>query len=214
MAKPHKIERINCKKRPSIKLANEMILWGKIMGHLRMVPHVAGKGWAGNIAFRENDAVWVTSAGCIIDNIKIGDIIGITEKDNKIVFWGYTDKKPTSEWEIHWGVFKKRHDINIILHGHDPLALETAEKLNEIYSNEVALTKRITEAGSPEFRDEMLEIATNTNSYLIGRNHGFFSLGKTFNDAGALALEFRSRSNELMMGKENYKKLLDKYNIG
>jgi L-fuculose-phosphate aldolase len=214
MQENYQIERILCKKRPKEKLANEMMLWGKIMGDLRMVPYVEEKGWAGNIGFRENDTIWVTPSGGIIDDIKPDDLMGITKKGNKIVFFGDKEKKPTSEWEIYWIIFKKRPDINVILHGHDLFALETAKKLTEEYPKEVALTTKVTEAGSSEFRDDMLEIVTDTNTYLVGKEHGFFALGKTFEEAGKLALEFRSRANELMIGKGKYKELLDKYHIG
>lgn len=214
MSEHYNIERVNYKKKPNKKLANEMIHWGRIMGHLRMAPYVTGKGWAGNIGFRENQIIWVTPSGGIINDIQLEDIVGITERKDKIVLLGHPERKPTSEWEIYWGIFKKRQDINAILHGHDLLTLETAEKLKKDYPEEVALTKSVTDAGSSEFRDDMLEILTYANSYLIGREHGFFALGRTFYEAGKLALEFRSRSNELMIGKERYKELLDKYHIG
>ena len=214
MPEHNKIERIDCEDGPSKELADKMIRWGRIMGNLRMVPYVEGKGWAGNIGFRENNVIWVTPSGGVIDDIKPEDIVGITEKENKIVFFGGKGKKPTSEWEIYWIIFKKRQDIKVILHGHDLFALETAEKLIQRYPKEVALTKNVTEAGSPEFKDDMLEIVTDTNTYLIGKEHGFFALGKTFEEAGRLALEFRSRANELMVGREKYRELLGKYHIG
>lgn len=210
----YKIERIDCKDKPGKKLADEMIKWGKIMGNLRMVPYVEEKGWAGNIGFREKETIWVTPAGGVINDIKQEDMVGITKKDNKIVFFGDKEKRPTSEWEIYYGIFIKRREINAILHGHDLFALDTAEKVKQDYPDEVALTKSITGSGSSEFRDEILQILTGTNSYLIGREHGFFALGKTFDEAGMLALEFRSRANELMIGKKKYRKLLDKYHIG
>ena len=188
--------------------------WGKIMGYSEMAPHVAGKGWAGNIGFREKDAIWVTPSGGVINDIKMEDIVGITSKGSSIAYWSLRGAKPTSEWEIYWGLFKKRQDANVILHGHDLFALEKAETLKKAYPDIVALTKNVTEAGSPEFRDEILEIATNNNSYLIGREHGFFALGRTFDEAGKLVLEFRSRANRLMIGEEKYLELINKHRIG
>ncbi len=208
------MERINCSKKPSDKLAQAMIHWGKIMGALKMVPYVSGKGWAGNMGFSEKGSVWVTPAGGVINDIKMGDIVGISQEGNKMVFWGQAGKKPTSEWEIFWEIFKKRKDIKAILHGHDLFALETAEALVKQNPEKVALTKGVTDAGSAEFRDEILEILTGKNTYLIGKGHGFFALGKTFEEAGMLSLEFRSMASELMVGSEEYKRLLDKYHIG
>lgn len=214
MPEHYKIERMDCDIRPDRDLANEMIHWGKIMGELRMVPYVTGKGWAGNIGFMLGSIIWVTPSGGVIDDIRFEDIMGISERgDGRLVYWGNPEKKPTSEWEIYWGLSKERPDINAILHGHDLFALETAEDLCRLYPDDVALTRSVTESGSPEFRDEILEIITDTNDYLIGREHGFFALGRTFEEAGMLALRFRSRANEIMIGKGKYQEILDKYHI-
>jgi len=214
MSEHYKIEREDLEIEVNEKFAEEMIHWGKVMGSLRMVPYVTEKGWAGNIGFRENNCVWVTPSGGIINDIRLEDIMGIMEIDSEIIFWGNPEKKPTSEWEIYWDIFNRRPNVNAVLHGHDLFALETAEQLREQYPNEVTLTKGVTESGSVEFRDEIAEIITDTNTYLIGREHGFFALGKTFEEAGMLALDYRSRANEIMIGKEEYKRILDKYHIG
>lgn len=214
MPEHYKLERTNWKTEPDKILADEMVHWGKIMGGLRMVPYVTGKGWAGNIGFRENNTIWVTPSGGVINDIKLEEIMGISEKNGDIFYCGHPEKKPTSEWEIYWGIFKERDDVNAILHGHDLFALETAERLRENYPNEVGLTKSVTESGSAEFRDEILEILTDKNIYLIGREHGFFALGKTFEEAGILALDYRSKANEIMIGGKRYKEILDKYHIG
>jgi L-fuculose-phosphate aldolase len=214
MLENYNIKKLDLQILPNEKLVDEMKHWGKIMGNLRMVPYVTGKGWAGNIGFRDCENIWVTCSGGMIDEIKVEDVIGISKFNNEICFWGDMNKKPTSEWEIYWGIFRKRKDVNAILHGHDLFSLEVAEKLGELYSEKVALTRHVTESGSPEFRKDILEILTDTNSYLIGRQHGFFALGKTFEEAGLLALEFRSKANELMVGENEYNCLLKKYHIG
>lgn len=213
MKNSYEIQKIISKKTPNKKLANEMIFWGKIMGALNMVPYVSEKGWAGNMGFRENEIIWVTPSGGGINKLKIEEIVGITNDQNKIVYFNTSDKKPTSEWEIYYKIFKKRPEINAILHGHDLFALETAEKLNKIY-NEVALTKSITGSGTLEFRDEILSILTKDNNYLIGKAHGFFSLGRDFEQAGILALDFRTKANKLLIGIEKYNSILNKYHIG
>lgn len=214
MSEHYKMARINRKIRPNKGLADEMIHWGKIMGGLRMVPYVTEKGWAGNIGFREDEMIWVTPSGGIINDIKLEEIMGICEEDGNIVYWGHQERKPTSEWEIYWGIFRERLDVNAILHGHDLFALETAERLRETYPNEVGLTKSVTESGSAEFRDEILEILTPKNKYLIGREHGFFALGKNFEETGMLSLEYRSKANEIMIGNKEYQRILEKYHVG
>ena len=136
MSRHYKIERVDWKIKPNKRLADEMVHWGKVMGGLRMVPYVTGKGWAGNIGFREDNIVWVTPSGGGINDIKLEEIMGISESDGEGFYWGHPEKKPTSEWEIYWGIFKERNEVNAILHGHDLFALETAEILRESYPDD------------------------------------------------------------------------------
>ena len=192
----YKIKRIDYKEKPDRILANNMVYWGRIMSSMKMVPYVDGKGWAGNIGFRKDKNIWVTCSNCMINDIKLEDIIGITKVDKNIGFFGHQTKKPTSEWEIYWEIFKQKPYINAILHGHDSLTLETAERLKGNYPDDVALTKSVTKSGSTEFRDEILEFVNPDSShiYLIGREHGFFALGKSFEEAGEIALIFKTRA--------------------
>lgn len=198
MLEHYKIEKIDCEEKPDRILVNDMMHWGRIMGSMKMVPYVDGKGWAGNIGFRKDRNIWVTCSNCVINDIKLEDIVGITKVGKSIGFFGYQTKKPTSEWEIYWEIFKQKPYINAILHGHDSLTLEIAERLKKNYPNDVALTKGITKSGSAEFRDEILEIINSDSSYiyLIGRGHGFFALGKSFEEAGKIALTFRTRAEK------------------
>jgi len=92
--------------------------------------------------------------------------------------------------QIYWELFKVRPDIEVIMHGHDPLILEYADELSK--KPGVALTERFAEYGTPEFKGEIiraLQKQKDTN-FVIARDHGFFSLGKTFNEAGNRALKY------------------------
>ena len=219
MAEHYEISKTRTNVSPNPVLVEQTAYLGRVMGALEMVPYVQGKGWAGNIGFREvsykdERIIWVTSSGCEIDRITSNDIVGIKETQDGIVYWGAPDKKPTSEWENYWVLFQKRPDVNAILHGHDLLALETAEALRDAFPKEVALTRGVTPFGNAEFRDQIAEIVTPTNTYLIGREHGFFALGRTFEEAGMLALRFRSLATQAMIGEERYQAMLKRYHIG
>lgn len=204
--------RAECGRSAPEDVVAEMCRWGRIMGRLRMVPYVSGKGWAGNMGCRDGDVVWVTRSGSEIDTVAAKDIVGLSPSGAVIAFWGTDGVRPTSEWEIYWEIFQSRPDVRAVLHGHDALVLETASQLCERYP-EAVLTKSVTESGSAEFRDEVLDILTDATSYLIGRDHGFFALGSTFEKAGLLALDFRSRAIEAMVGPKEYDALLRKYHL-
>ncbi len=197
MAEHYKIERTEYSGKPHPELVSEMIYWGKVMGDLDMVPYVKGKGWAGNIGFKENDIIWVTPSGCVINDIKVDEIMGIKKIDGRFFYFGHAGKQPSSEWEIYWVLFDNIPGINSILHGHDSSTVEVAEQLRNEYPDKVAITECVTASGSAEFRDDILKIYTDRHFYLVGREHGFFALGKTFKEAGESALSFRKTAIEL-----------------
>ncbi len=209
--------RIEDGEKPSEILATQLIRWGKIMDCLYMAPYVKGKGSAGNIGFRDsNGMIYVTSSGGCLGNLSFDNIMAIerVEEENppRVYFYGHKEKKPTSESLIYWDIFQSRKDISVVLHGHDLLSLEKAEHLQEAHPEFVSITASVTNAGSPEFRREINKILNRNNHYLIGKEHGFFALGKTFDEAGFLSLELRTEATNLFL-REEMNRLKNKYDV-
>jgi len=85
--------------------------------------------------------------------------------------------------------------------------------VHQLAEDGIAVTSRVTGAGSPEFRADIRGLLSGGASYLIGKGHGFFALGKTFDEAGLLALRFRTEATGLMLGKKVIEELKRKYEI-
>lgn len=202
-------------KKPRIALARQLVAWGKIFDDLGMAPYVNGKGSAGNMGFKSDGRVFVTPSGGCLGNLDIEDIMAVINYDeitNNLYFHGSRGKNPTSEALIYWDIFNEREDISVILHGHDLLSLEKANALMKKHPGMISITPNVTEAGSKEFRKEMHDLSKSKKNYLVGKGHGFFALGKTFDEAGSMSLRMRTEAINLFLG-DKIKKLNKKYSI-
>lgn len=210
--------RVKDGRKPDNDKAKKLVLWGKIFDRLWMAPYVEGKGSSGNIGFRMPHGICVTPSGGALGELTTGDImtvVDVREEGEKVsvFFYGHPEKKPTSEALIYWDIFKKRSDVDVILHGHDSICLEKTTRMKEIFHNEVSVTQAVTGAGSFEFRKDIEGLLSGSEPYLIGKGHGFFALGKTFEEAGLLALRFRTEAINLLFGKEFIEGLKKKYDL-
>ncbi|MDD5438828.1 MAG: class II aldolase/adducin family protein [Candidatus Omnitrophica bacterium] len=210
--------RVKNRVQPDRSKALLMVSWGKIFDSLWMAPYVKGKGSAGNMGFRMPGGICVTPSGGALGELSPEHIMTVIDvRDEKpgikVYFYGHPGKRPTSEALIYWDIFKKRKDVDVVLHGHDSLCLETSNAVMALHRNEVCMTPRITEAGSQEFRRDINCILSARKNYLIGKGHGFFALGKTFGEAGILALKYRTEATGLLLGKKFMERLKKKYDL-
>ena len=76
---------------------------------------VSGK--AGNISARFGDVVAITPTLKSLSNLHEEDIVLVDMEGNVL-----THGKPSSEVNMHLGIYKKRPDITAIVHTHSPYA--------------------------------------------------------------------------------------------
>lgn len=206
-------------KRPDPVSVKNLILWGSIFDNLWMAPYVKGKGSAGNMGFRAGRKICVTASGGRLGSLGPGDIMTIVDVRTKngkpsVYFYGRAAKNPTQEALIYWDIFRKRKDVNVILHGHDLFALDNTAHMRRMFPRDIAITRTMAEAGSAELRRQIIEALTGRTSYLIARGHGFFALDATFEDAGRTALKVRQAVFNRITGRDYIGALKRKYEIG
>lgn len=143
-------------------------------------------GTFGNLSLRisGSDEFIITASSVGLKN-KLADDDFVLVKDvditlKKIIAEG--KKQPSSESMLHWAVYKKREDINAVFHGHCREILCKSKRLG------ISETKEENDYGSPELVNSVLEVLGNDN-FIIMKNHGFLSLGKTMDEAGNIALK-------------------------
>ena len=75
-------------------------------------------GFSGNISVRFEDKILVTPSGYSLGELEADDIVVLDFDFNMIE----GDKKPSSESKMHALIYKKRSDLNALIHCHSPKA--------------------------------------------------------------------------------------------
>ena len=75
-------------------------------------------GFSGNISVRFEDKILVTPSGYSLGELEADDIV-VLDFDFNII---EGDKKPSSESKMHALIYKKRPDLNALVHCHSPKA--------------------------------------------------------------------------------------------
>lgn len=94
-----------------LKLENEIIKYGTLCGNKNYTPGVSG-----NISARYKKGLLITTSGSANGYLKNKHIVYCDFEGNSLE----KNKKPSSEKFLHIEIYKKRPDINYILHVHSP----------------------------------------------------------------------------------------------
>lgn len=163
-------------------LKKEIIEYGRLCGVKNFTP-----GMSGNMSARFGENVIITSSGSANGYLSEDDF-SIIDMNGKVV-GGYP--KPSSEYKVHLAFYKKRSDVNYIIHVHAP-------NLSSFASSGIALTEPImaenvyyfgeiplAEYGLPSSDDLAKKTSLYFDKYnaVLMANHGFIVGDKTMRDA-------------------------------
>ena len=171
--------------------------WGKQLSKLGFIPHYKNEqepdrlSSAGNLSFRMNKEFVITASYSDLSNLRDEDFIhikGVDLRQKKI--WVNGKREPSSETMLHYSIYQKRNDINAIFHGHSTKLLNNCKRLG--------LKSTLYEAqyGSLELVNSVLEVLEDAN-FLIIKNHGFLSFGRTITQAGENTLNIYRKLEEI-----------------
>jgi len=79
-------------------------------------------GRSGNVSARLHSGFLITPTGLAYADMKPGDITELAH-DGQVISGKY---KPSSEWRMHSAIYRKRPDVNAIVHVHSPYATGVA----------------------------------------------------------------------------------------
>lgn len=163
-------------------LIKEIIKYGKLCGNKNYTP-----GYSGNISARFKDGMLITISGSSNGYLNDKDIVYADFNGNSLE----KGKKPSSEKFLHIEIYKKRPDVNYIIHVHAPylssfascgLALtEPIMAENVFYFGEIPLAKYALPS-SMELVENTIDYFDNHDAVLM-ENHGFIVASKTIQDA-------------------------------
>jgi len=154
----------------------------------------------GNLSFRlheDGNAFVITAAALALkDTLTDDSFVIVHSYDNlsrTIIASG--TREPSSESVLHYGVYAARHDTNAVFHGHSGRILRTSDVLG------LTTTRKFEDYGSLELAASVLEVLDD-ESFIVMKNHGFLSLGRTMDEAGTRALEIRRRAKSIKTARE------------
>ncbi len=163
-------------------LVKKIIRYGRLCGEKNYTP-----GYSGNISARYKKGMLITTSGSANGYLKSKDIVYTDFNGNPLE----KGKKPSSEKFLHIEIYKKRPDINYIIHVHSPFLssfasaskdlLEPIMAENVFYFGGIPLAKYALPSSK--------ELVENTIVYfdkydaVLMENHGFIVGAKTMEDA-------------------------------
>ena len=164
------------------ELTEKIIKYGKMCGDKNYTP-----GYSGNISARFEDGMLITVSGSANAYLKNDDIVQ-TDSNGISLEAG---KKPSSEKLLHLGIYKKRSDINYIIHVHSPYLSSFASSgkdlmlpvmaENVFYFGGIPLAEYALPS-SKELVDNTVKFFDDYDAVLMA-NHGFIIGSKTMEDA-------------------------------
>lgn len=187
-------------------IKTEFIETGKRMYNKGFVP-----GCSGNISFRRENEIFITVSGCCLGELTENDILTIDFNGNSPDKHG----KPSSEKFMHIAIYKRRPDINCIIHAHLPkstalsvagIDLKTPLIAEAVVTfGEIPLVKYDTPSSyelatliADEFADHNAVLMANHGVTVCGKN-----LIKTFFELETIEFMSEVRFMTELLGKKN-----------
>ena len=164
------------------KLEKQIIKYGKMCGDKNYTP-----GYSGNISARYKDGMLITTSGSSNGYLEKKHIVE-TDFEGKSLEKG---KKPSSEKFLHIEIYKKRPEINYIIHVHAPYLSCFASAGKDLM--EPIMAENVFYCGGIPLADYALpstmQLVENTVQFfdkydaVLMANHGFVVASKTIEDA-------------------------------
>jgi len=146
---------------------------------------VAGAG--GNISALEGEIVWMKPSGFALDDMNADDLCGMDLATGRQISGPH---KPTSEVNMHLGIYRVRPDVKVVFHTHSPWAcgvVSSGVEMRPMFAEFVNdLGRRITipyvTPTTQALADAVAEAARNHDTIFMA-NHGVTCLGVSMKEA-------------------------------
>ena len=179
---------------PNFPEQKDLITWGRKLCELGCIPTYPDPidhdrtCSAGNLSIRSDDHFIITAAGSHLGKLSDTDFVEVLDVDvdaQLITAAGMLE--PSSETMLHGEIYTFRKDIRVIFHGHNDLILKYADTLG------LRSTKKHYPYGSVKLLQSVIHILNESVDFIVMKNHGFISLGKTCQEAGNLVIKVLSK---------------------
>lgn len=177
---------------PQHPLLDELKSWCHLFHEKGLAPPYPG-GSYGNLSFRTGTHSFIITGTCIglkdvISNDCFVEVINCDVAKKEV--WINGLRAPSSESFMHWLLYQTRPDMNAVFHGHNELLVKNANTLN------IPETPQELPYGTTELAENMAKIMKHA-SFGMMKAHGFVALGTNMPEAGALALHWLKKAEEI-----------------
>jgi len=146
---------------------------------------VAGAG--GNISVRDDDIVWMKPSGVAMDDMTADDLCGMDLATGRQLAG---DLRPTSEVNMHLGIYRVRPEVRAVFHTHSPWAAGVVSAGVEMKPMFAEFVNDLGTVGSVPYvtpttqrlADVMSETAKTCDTILMS-NHGVLAVGRRVKEA-------------------------------
>lgn len=165
--------------------------WCSIFNKEGFAPLYNG-GSSGNLSFRTNsfsNKFIITASHTALNNSMhkndFSEVVFCSIENNTVHAKG--KKEPSSETLMHYLIYKTNPEINAIFHGHSTDIMKIAKQ------HGFPETKKEYDYGTVDLAKEVVNTLKNHN-FVIIKNHGFISVGKTMEKAGNNVLNLKTQN--------------------
>ena len=146
---------------------------------------VAGAG--GNISVRDGDMVWMKPSGFAMDDMQPDDLCGMSLASGEQVAG---ENRPTSEVNMHLGIYRVRPDVKAIFHTHSPWAsgaISSGVEMGPMFAEFVndlgrVVTVPYVTPTTQALADKMADAAREHDTIFMV-NHGVLAVGVNIKQA-------------------------------
>jgi len=165
-----------------ISIKEELVKYGAKTASAGLV---AGAG--GNISAREGGVVWMKPSGFAMDEMGLDDLCGMDLKTGKQV---EGSRKPTSEVNMHLGIYRVRPDVVAVFHTHSAWAsgvISAGVELKPMFAEVVNDLGRLVTIPyiTPTTQNlaETMVVAATDHDTILMVNHGVLAVGAKIKQA-------------------------------
>lgn len=142
------------------------------------------------LSFRTDDGFIITGKK-LKENLSNDCFVSVLNYDvynNSLFVEGALE--PSAEALMHYLIYNTRFEVNAIFCGNDNSVIKHVKELKLVETKEEILP------GTLELANEVLDVLGN-NNFIVIKNYGFLSLGKTMKEVGELALKIHKKASSL-----------------
>jgi ribulose-5-phosphate 4-epimerase/fuculose-1-phosphate aldolase len=167
-----------------------------------LTPPFEGVGRSlGNLSFRlqPNEPAFVITASTLMSkqDLAPSDFVTVFRCDlERRTVYAAGARDPSSESLMHFEIYRRRPDVGAIFHGHDTEITAHAALLA------VPETPEFRPPGTPELLAQVMTILDDV-PFLVMKNHGFLSFGRSMEEAGSQALEIKRKLGDIRRQSKN-----------